>query len=224
MNHPSQRIFTLLFFTGLLFSCSRGSEYAKNGSLSVNESVELTICGASGSNLAIENVISAFNKIYPNCHIAYEPLQNYSSSLQKRLSANDHVDLFINDTLSSDLSKNPALAYADNVYEEKALDLSHTYQGLNDNSALATGDATKLYYIPFGGEIRGLFVNKTLLSHQGLSVPKNYKELLSCCEALAGGERQDGPNLSPPSGEPGVFFPLFDVSLCREFNRQRERS
>jgi ABC-type glycerol-3-phosphate transport system substrate-binding protein len=137
--------------------------------------------------------------------LAYEPLQNYSSSLQKRLAANDHVDLFINDTLSSDLTKNPSLAYADNVLEESALDLSHTYKGLNDNSALATGDAAKLYFIPFGGEIRGLFVNKTLLSHLGLSVPKNYQELLSCCDALAGANAKTSPSYIPLQGNPGSF-------------------
>jgi ABC-type glycerol-3-phosphate transport system substrate-binding protein len=84
--------------------------------------------------------------------VTYECLQNYNSSLAKRLTNNDSIDLFIADSISADASEGKPLSFAGDLYQEKALDLSKTYQGLNENSALSTGDATKLYYLPFGGE------------------------------------------------------------------------
>lgn len=207
MQHPWRYLLVGVLLGSSLFSCSQGAAYSLNGSLDSSKDVYLTLCGGSQSNLAIENVITSFEKIYPRCHLTYECLQNYSTSLGKRLSSNDNVDLFISDVISSDASEGKPLYYADDLYQEKALDLSHTYPGLMANSALATGDANKLFFLPFGGEIRGLFVNKSLLSNKGLAIPTNYKELVSCCAALAGNDAKTNPQYLPFQGNPGSFAP-----------------
>jgi ABC-type glycerol-3-phosphate transport system substrate-binding protein len=206
MKHTPRRFGIGILFVSSLFSCSGNPSYSANGSLDASQEVSLTLCGASQSNLAIENVITAFEKIYPHCRVTYECLQNYNSSLAKRLTNNDSIDLFIADSISADASEGKPLSFAGDLYQEKALDLSKTYQGLNENSALSTGDATKLYYLPFGGEIRGMFVNKTLLASQNLSIPTNYSQLLSCCKALAGADPKTAPSpYLPLQGNPGSF-------------------
>ena len=153
MQHFKRTLVVYAFLGAFLSGCASVSSYAKNASLNVNENVELTICGESSTHKALEETIIGFNKIYPNCHISYEYVMNYQTSLSKRLAANDDVDCFITSTISS---TSPYLPYTDDFKTETSLDLSNTFSGLMENSSAATGDSNKLYFIPFGGEIRGM--------------------------------------------------------------------
>jgi ABC-type glycerol-3-phosphate transport system substrate-binding protein len=163
-----------------LTGCGSGSSYSKNASLSLDEKISLTICGAAQTNASLEKVITSFNKIYPNCSVHYECVMDYNNALTKRLANNDSVDLFVCD---KNTSSSPFLPYTDELRAEKSLDLSNTFEGLMKNSSLNTGSGDLLYYLPFGGEVRGLFVNKTLLKKENLSVPIKWSEVLSVCQS-----------------------------------------
>lgn len=47
-----------------------------------------------------------------------------------------------------------------------------------------TDGTSECHVIPMGGDLRGMFVNKTLLKSLGLSVPKNRADFLACSKVL----------------------------------------
>lgn len=186
-----------------LSSCSTQNaeaqtKYQKNTKLSQDE-VTLKVLGSSSSYRALETVFSSFHELYPNCTLEYEYVQDYDKSLEKRLSSNEDVDLFITKNITADSS---ILPYALELGGQKdALDLSDTYEGLIRNFTIS-GDNGGLYAIPLGGEVRGMYVNTTLLASLGLEIPKNYTELLACCKTL----KEKG--YIPLQGNPNNFGPM----------------
>jgi ABC-type glycerol-3-phosphate transport system substrate-binding protein len=166
----------------LLSGCGQSGEYKINKDLAKAESVKLNLTGSTPSFKAMESVIASFCKLYPNCTINYEYVQDYDKSMTTRLKNNDNVDMFItkNITASSDF-----LPYA---MELKGLgdklNLADTYEGLLRNFTFSENGADVMYAVPLGGEVRGMYVNTTILKSLNLSVPTNYSELLSCCQDL----------------------------------------
>jgi raffinose/stachyose/melibiose transport system substrate-binding protein len=200
----------------VLLGCSGAASFSKNSALNPDETATLTICGDARTNKPLEDAIIGFNKIYPHCKINYEYVMDYDNNIQKRLKDNDTVDCFLASKISA---SSLYLPYADDFSQESTLNLSDTFDGLMANSATATGDATKLYFLPFGGEIRGMFVNNTLLNSRGLKVPTNYTELLSVCDSLAGEKAATAPTYVPLQGNPGnfglfAFYPYVASSIA----------
>lgn len=176
-------------------STKSGSYIPKEDLLS-EDPVTLKLTGTSESFKAMENVISSFAGLYPNCSIEYEYVQDYENSVTTRLSNNDDIDLFITNNITS---SSPYLPFALELSgQSDALDLSGAYEGLLRNFTIA-GDNGGMYAIPLGGEVRGMYVNTTLLKKLGLSVPQNYEELLDCCAKL-----KDAGYI-PMQGNPGYF-------------------
>ena len=176
----------------LLGGCSSGKmndsalgSYSLNKNLNSGENVSLHIEGTLSDFKALENVISSFEKLYPECDIEYEYLQDYENAIVTRLSNNDNVDLFMSYNIQKD---SPYMEYALNLDNcGSSLDLSTTYDGFIKNYTYADGSSngtSKLYAVPLGGEIRGMYVNTTLLSSMGLSTPENYTQLIDCCRSL----------------------------------------
>ena len=162
------------------------------------EPVTLLIAGGWEDCKAIEAVARAFTAQYPNCTVEYEYLQDYYTSLEKRMTGEDAVDIFFTTNIQTGT---PMVPYALDLYSAEGLDLSNTFQGLLDNFAFREEGAapTKLYAIPLGAEMRGLYVNKTLLASVGLAIPTEQVSLLAACETL----KQKG--YIPFQGNPGDF-------------------
>lgn len=204
-SHQTKRLlFEGISLLALLSGCSSQASYSANLSLSQGEAVELTICGPSQTNKALEDAIVGFNKIYPLCAIHYETVMNYQTNLKTRLAKNAQVDLFVAPKIKDYLD----LSYCEDFRSAPGLDLSNTLEGLISNSALTTGDINHLYYLPFGGEIRGLFVNKTLLSHLNLTLPTTYSEFMSTCAKIIGDDPQGAPSFVPLQSNPSNFAQL----------------
>lgn len=184
-----------------LCGCGNQADSAKSGP-DTKEKVALTIVGSSPDFKAMEDTIQDFTAVYPNCTITYEYLQDYKNSLEKRLAGDaGSIDLFMTDNIQSD---SPLLSYAMDLYTCKdKLDLSDTFQPLLKNFQLLGSDTAQLYAIPLGAEMRGMYVNKTLLEQHGLSVPNNRAALLNACEVLS------KQGLIPIQGNPGNFSQLF---------------
>lgn len=153
-----------------------------NKNLDLNTPVALKIISNKSTWPALENVITKFETKYPNCTVTYECVQGYFDVLNTRLAGSeDKVDMFMCENIQA------TTAYKDKAFNllsrTDVLDLSQTNKGLVDNfKYLGTED--QQYSIPYSGEMRGMYVNKTLLSQYGLSVPTNLDELLHCCEVL----------------------------------------
>lgn len=162
------------------------------------EQVTLTISGSWPDFRALDEISRAFTAKYPNCTIVYEYLQNSYETLETRLNGDEPVDMF----LTTNIQEGSAmLPYALDLFTVEGLDISQTFDGLISNFALRGTYANniKLYAIPLGAEMRGLYVNVTLLKSLGLETPENQAELLYCCEVLT----QNG--YIPFHGNPGNF-------------------
>lgn len=128
----------------------------KNPNLDTSETVNLKVAGSLKDYKALEIVGQKFTELYPNCTIEYEYLQDYGDTLLKRLdSEEDKIDLFSTGNITMDSERRPY-----------ALDLN------------AQTDKLDL------SEVRGLYVNKTILAKCGLEVPTNREELLEACSVL----------------------------------------
>lgn len=181
-----------VMLTGALSACGRGGE--QNA-----EPVTLTVAGGWTDCRALDVAAAAFTKKYPNVTINYEYLQDYYASVEKRMSGENPVDLFFSVNIQAD---NSLLNYALDLNSRDDIDLSDTFPGLIDNFTFreeAASGEKKLYAVPLGAEMRGMYVNKTLLAKVGKTVPTNSQQLLTCCEALV----QAG--YIPLHGNPGSF-------------------
>ncbi len=165
------------------------------------EDVVLTIAGSWPDCRALDVAASAFNSEYPNCTIVYEYLQDYYPSLEKRMNGDSPVDLFFSTNIQAD---SEMLPYALDLKSCDSLDLSNTFDGLIENFSFREDNAEqkKLYSIRLGAEMRGLYVNTTLLSSLSLSVPTDQASLLSACQTL----KDNG--YIPFHGNPGSFAQL----------------
>lgn len=169
----------------LLAGCT--SKNVKNTNLDTTQNVSLVIAGSREDYKALETVINAFTKQYPNCSISYEYLQNYKETLPKRLEQNtDRIDMFIAGNVQADST---VLPYAIDLYaHNEVLDLSGTFDGLLENFEFMNEDPEapkQIYSIPFGGELRGTYVNLTLLKSLDIKVPENREEFLEACKILS---------------------------------------
>jgi ABC-type glycerol-3-phosphate transport system substrate-binding protein len=167
----------------------------------------ITIASPWQTSVAFSALTESFMKKYPDCTIVYEPLQNYSTSVVTRLKSTDpedEVNLFIAGNIQDNYNTN-LMPYAYNLYSAPdQVDLSQCFPGLIQNfTYIDTQNPTStdkiIYSVPLGGEVRGMAVNKTLLSHYSLSVPTKQSEFLSCCDTLS------KANLYPLQGNPGNF-------------------
>ncbi len=150
---------------------------------------------------ALEDIGHRFHEIYPNCTIEYEYLQDYYETLAKRLpEESNKLDLFFSSNVQEG---SVVLPYSLELFSQsEALDLSETYEGMIKNFTYMNSDSNapaEIYAIPTGGELRGMFVNVTLLKSLNLSVPTNQQELLNACKVLS----ENG--YVPLHGNPGSF-------------------
>ncbi|MDO5574081.1 MAG: ABC transporter substrate-binding protein [bacterium] len=196
-----QRRITALFLiciimAGTLAACKPVQEASAPPS---DEEVVITVAGSWPDCRALDIVAGAFTEKYPNCTVSYEYLQDYYPSLIKRMGGDNPVDLFFTTNIQEGSELQP---YALDLNSCDQLDLSHTFQGLIDNFTFREADSEgkgKLYAIPLGAEIRGMYVNKTLLGTLGLEVPTDQASLLAACQVL----KDNG--YIPFHGNPGEF-------------------
>jgi ABC-type glycerol-3-phosphate transport system substrate-binding protein len=178
----------LIISASQLVSCQSSStakNYAVNSSLS-NESQDVTLnfVGSSYDFLSMETTIDDFQKLYPHCTITYEYLQDYSDAVLKRLQSNTNIDFFLTSNIQTGLKTAPLMPYALNLYEAaNKIDFSSCFEGLVKNFEL-TEDNTKLYALPMGSDMRGMFVNNTLLKKLSIETPTKTSEFLAACKTL----------------------------------------
>jgi ABC-type glycerol-3-phosphate transport system substrate-binding protein len=189
-----------IFLFPVVGSCSSSSDYQVNSSL-LNSKEEITVAGSASDFKALETIISGFMKLYPGCNVKYEYLQNYNSSLLTRLkSENNTIDLFMSENIQPTGSYSTFYPYAEELYAHTdQINLTNTFSGLLKNFEYVSSETPALYAIPLGGEVRGMYVNNTLLKELGLETPKTYSELIACCQKLS----ENG--YLPFQGNPNAF-------------------
>ena len=167
-----------------MLGCSSTPKYQVNSQLDTSKQITLKIAGSSADFKAMETMTQKFTEIYPNCKVEYEYLQDYQETLFKRLDVqNNSVDMFVTDNIQKTSANYP---YALELFSHSdKLDLSNTSQELLDNYKLTDSDTDEIYAVAMGIEVRGLYVNKTLLDSLGLKIPENREEFLDSCRVLS---------------------------------------
>ncbi len=195
----------LALVLGVFTGCAPKQEVAAPAPTQTAEPVTLTVAGGWPDCRALDVVAAAFTTQYPNCTIQYEYVQDYYDSILKRFEGDTPFDLFFTTNIQPESA---TLPYALDLKSRSDLNLDDTYPGLINNF-LFQADTTKLYSLPLGAEIRGMFVNKTLLSSLGLEAPADQASLLACCQTL----KEHG--YIPLHGNPGSFGQyLFYPWIC----------
>lgn len=171
-----------------LTGCAQnGPRYKKNTTLNTTDKVELRIASGKETWPEMDDVITKFEAIYPNCTITCEYIEEYSANLVTRLQQTDpKIDIFRTTNIQPTTNAGAYKEYCVNLISEESaqtLDLSNCYAGLVENFKYTGGD-NEQYAIPYGGEMRGMYVNVTLLESLNLKVPTNRAELLDCCKVL----------------------------------------
>lgn len=167
--------------------------------LNADEQISLKIATAFETDKALDLVINKFTEKYPNVHIQLEYVEDYDNNALEMMK-NDTVDIiFQRDVIYKDTSAEENTETEEEPWttedffydfkQDKEIDLSNTTSKLMGNYTHTRKDAsgeeiTYQYAIPIGGEVRGLYVNKTFLKSLGLEVPNNWNEFLDCCEKV----------------------------------------
>lgn len=158
--------------------------YQKKSSLDTNEQVTLRIASSQNPWTEMDSVIAKFEAVYPNCTVVCEPIENYTDNLTLRLDQDEKkIDIFPTVNITKDTKYRDKALNLISEESAKILDLSGANAGLVRNFRDTTVENTQLA-IPYGAEMRGMYVNKTLLKKYDLAVPKTRAELLHCCEVL----------------------------------------
>jgi len=148
--------------------------------LDTEEAATVEIAGFMGNFEALDQVMNAFNEIYPNVVFTYD--HNSSYMLAEYLQSNASIDIFMTDDQNI---KQPMPEEYD--VTDQCLDLSKEDIDLSALDEGAVADCTvdgELLRIPVAMTTYGIVVNKSLLAKEGLSVPENYEEFLTVLEAL----------------------------------------
>lgn len=168
---------------GLVGCAGKTKESVESGKFTPRldtESTEtLEISGFMGNFEALDQVMNAFNEIYPNVVFTYD--HNTSFMLNEYLANNAGTDIFMTDDVNI-RQGNPDYAVQDNC-----LDLSKEDIDLSAIRPEAVADCTvdgRLLRLPVAMNSFGVVVNKTLLEKEELAVPTNYEEFLKVMAAL----------------------------------------
>ncbi len=148
--------------------------------LDTDTAATLEIAGFMGNYEALDQVINAFNEIYPNVVFNYD--HNSAHMLNEYLQNNAGVDIFITNADNVTRADEPENYVADACLDLAAEDLD--LSNLRPDALEACTVDGKLLRLPVAMNPCGIVVNKTLLENEGLTMPTNYQEFLDVLEAL----------------------------------------
>jgi len=181
--------------------CGATKTYQPVSGLDQTQNVTLKIAIPQETNKALNTVANLFMKKYPNVNIQLEYIEDYDKNAVQLFKDNQldiilRKDVKYEEYMLKDEETEEEIPtgtttedYFYNFAADPEIDFSDTTPDLSDNylHTRLSDDNTQITYqysYPLGGEMRGLFVNKTMLKSLGLSVPKNYQEFVECCEVI----------------------------------------
>ena len=148
--------------------------------LDTDTAATLEIAGFMGNYEALDQVINAFNEIYPNVVFNYD--HNSAHMLNEYLQNNAGVDIFMTSADNVTRADEPENYVAGACLDLSAEDLD--LSNLRPDALEACTVEGKLLRLPVAMNPCGIVVNKTLLENEGLTMPTNYQEFLDVLEAL----------------------------------------
>ncbi len=198
-------VLAALMILGLTACAAEKPDAAGEGfrpSLDTSASCQINVAGGYSNFEALEAEFDRFNEYYPNVELVYTKIDDYNNMIGTVLNGNDAPDIYVN----------YSWMYGREQYQssiDHAEDLADPALGLDldcirSNIVLKTDDGT-LPMVPVFSNTYGMFVNIDLFEKEGLSVPTNYRELVSVCEAFRE-KGYENPIMGYSAGETTSLF------------------
>ena len=168
-------------FSLILTGCgsSKASKEFKPA-LDTEKEVTINVVGGYDNFPSLDEVTADFTKYYPNVSISYEKIDDYSSVKDVLLTDNPDVDIFMANNTAVKNDETIMGIAVDLADPDLGYDLTQLDEGVLNSAK--SGDS--LLRLPIYSTASGLIVNKTLLEKEGLEIPENYDDFVSCCQAL----------------------------------------
>ena len=151
---------------------------------------------SSASDERIENAIAAFNEIYPDVKVEFQSgirPELYEEWLSRQIINDQLPDVFfVPSQMFSMLANNGSLAdltylsIHDDQFHQEEYYANSLKEGMKDN---------KLYALPYESVPTLMFVNKTLLDKEGISMPDSdwtWDDFYSICNQISKDTNGDG--------------------------------
>ena len=185
--------------------------------LDTNTECSISIVGSYDNFEALEAEFDRFNEIYPNVHLSYMKLDDYSNILGTVLEGEDAPNIFF--------------SYTWMMHDDKYAQVFAHTEDLSDSSfgfcldcirpgLVAHDDDGHVLMVPIFSRSYGMLVNNDLFEKEGLTVPTTWTELLSVCEEFQKKGYSD-PMLGYSQGSSSCFmytvaYPMFAASLSED--------
>ena len=148
--------------------------------LDTEAEVTINVVGNYDNFPSLEQVALDFNEYYPNVMVNYSKVDDYANMQDMIITDNPEVDICLANNTWVKNSEAAKANLTDLADESLGFDLT----ALSDGVIESAKSGESLYRLPIFSVCNGLIVNKTLLEENGLTVPTNYDEFVSCCESL----------------------------------------
>ena len=197
-------VFLTLLLTISLASCGSkkktGSEEPFKPSMDVSTDCKIRVAGGYDNFEALEVEFDNFNEFYPNVELVYTKVDDYNNMIGTVLNGNDAPDIYVN--YSWMYGREQYKSSIDHAEDLSDPSLELNLDCIRSNILLKTDDGS-IPMVPVFANTYGMLVNNTLFEKEGLSVPKNYRELIEVCQAF----REKGYE------NPMMGFSLFDLDV-----------
>ena len=150
-------------------------------SLDTATECSLTVAGNYDNFEALEAEFDKFNEYYPDVELSYTKLDDYNNVVSTALESDDAPDIFFaQEFMLGNDSYDALFEHAEDLSDPALnIDLSCVRQSL-----LSKDETGATPMVPIFASTAGILVNEDLFKKEGVSVPTNYEELLSACDAF----------------------------------------
>ena len=185
--------------------------------LDTNTECSISIVGSYDNFEALEAEFDRFNEIYPNVHLSYMKLDDYSNILGTVLEGEDAPNIFF--------------SYTWMMHDDKYAQVFAHTEDLSDSSLgfcldcirpglVAHDDDGHVLMVPIFSRSYGMLVNNDLFEKEGLTVPATWTELINVCGEFQKKGYSD-PMLGYSQGSSSCFmytvaYPMFAASLSED--------
>ena len=178
-------VFLTLLLTLSLASCGSkkktGSDEPFKPSMDASTECQIRVAGGYDNFEALEVEFDNFNEFYPNVELVYTKVDDYNNMIGTVLNGNDAPDIYVN--YSWMYGREQYKSSIDHAEDLSDPSLELKLDCIRSNILLKTDDGS-IPMVPVFANTYGMLVNNTLFEKEGLSVPKNYRELTEVCQAF----------------------------------------
>ncbi len=152
------------------------------GQQAEGEAVELTMGSWRTDDVTqINALLNAFNEVYPNIKIKFQPTNppDYNATLRLQLESETGPDLMYARSFATGVQ-----LYEDGYFADlSGMDTINTSYSLSARAPWTTPEGTP-FAVPFVAVSHGVYFNQQIFTDLGLLIPETWSEFLTVCEKV----------------------------------------